>query len=417
MDIGLILLRIVLERGRSNELKKVNKLLELDIDKEIIKKAEIVIDNKKAPTIDILIELVGKKFQTDTKFDKAVWEHRLKELKELKLTDADKQAVMNEAEIKWSKINSYNFIELNESYLKGALNRTEFITKISSLSDETKKGVFENDEDREDDYMRLQHGVIERSWARELEASEKLLLSIPTFDAIVGGLRRSTLTVVAAGTSMGKTSFMIYVSSVAMLQGYNVLFLTLEDLRESILDRFDKAFFMTDTDKEFNRKNKLLDGIDSSVYVKYLSIATVKDIEKIIENYKEKGINIDMLIVDYGDLVSPERGKKDMEEYIEVGQVFQDLMQLAVKKKIWVITGSQGGRSATNSKSIGLEHTSRSFRKAEVSHYVLGLAASKDEQSNNQVRISVLKNKFGVKGIVIGCEVDWGKCMFKEIEE
>ena len=60
------------------------------------------------------------------------------------------------------------------------------------------------------------------------------------FDKITkGGLPNKTLNIALAGTGVGKSLFMCHVASSVLLQGKNVLYITLEMAEEKIAERID----------------------------------------------------------------------------------------------------------------------------------------------------------------------------------
>ncbi|MEM1660834.1 MAG: DnaB-like helicase C-terminal domain-containing protein [Candidatus Bathyarchaeia archaeon] len=248
---------------------------------------------------------------------------------------------------------------------------------------------------------------------REIEGItfDRVYTGLLTFDSVVGGLRIGTFCVVLAGTSMGKTAFMIYLSAMSSLQGYNVLFLTLEDLREVVLQRFDRLFF---GDMLYEERCKLMERLkmfSGQIYVEYLNNPALVEVERLIGRYvSERGVRV--VVVDYADLLDV-GGKR--EEWFEIGLVYRRLLEVLQKYNILLITGSQATREVMQAKNISLVHMSRSFRKCEVAHYVFGLIATREEREEGKVRVSLLKNKFGEKGITVSCKVDWRRCWFTEI--
>lgn len=260
-------------------------------------------------------------------------------------------------------------------------------------------------------------GYFEEEWVEKLEREiesitfDRVYTGLLTFDSVVGGLRIGTLCVVLAGTSMGKTAFMIYLSAMSSLQGYNVLFLTLEDLREVVLQRFDRLFF---SDMLYEERCKIIEKLkmfSGQIYVEYLSNPAVSEVEKLVGRYvDERGVKV--VIIDYADLLDI-GGKR--EEWLEIGLVYRRLLEVLQKYNILLITGSQATREVMQAKNINLVHMSRSFRKCEIAHYVLGLIATREEREEGKIRVSLLKNKFGEKGITISCKVDWKRCWFSEI--
>lgn len=240
-------------------------------------------------------------------------------------------------------------------------------------------------------------GVYDRLvYVSEKGFEEGLLSGIPSLDVLLyGGFRQGSLVVWLGATSVGKTMMLVWQSVMAMLQGKRVLFLTLEDDEATILNRFDRALFYVCRD-DFSRvqgRIELLRSVGGSVDVMFVPRMSVAELE--MEYERRKG-EVDVLVVDYGDLVGSER--KRVEDWLEQGEVFERLMGLARKEGIWVITASQASRQALDAKVITLGHVGRSFRKVQVAQYVLALVQTKEEEEKGLMRVVLLKNKFGPRG-------------------
>ena len=69
---------------------------------------------------------------------------------------------------------------------------------------------------------------------------DKIPFDLELFDKITkGGLPNKTLNIALAGTGVGKSLFMCHVASSVLLQGKNVLYITLEMAEEKIAERID----------------------------------------------------------------------------------------------------------------------------------------------------------------------------------
>jgi len=69
---------------------------------------------------------------------------------------------------------------------------------------------------------------------------EKIEFDLEYFNKVTkGGLPNKTLNIALAGTGVGKSLFMCHVASSALLQGRNVLYITLEMAEERIAERID----------------------------------------------------------------------------------------------------------------------------------------------------------------------------------
>ena len=76
---------------------------------------------------------------------------------------------------------------------------------------------------------------------------DKIPFDLEFFNRITkGGLPNKTLNIALAGTGVGKSLFMCHVASSALLQGKNVLYITLEMAEEKIAERIDSNLLNCD---------------------------------------------------------------------------------------------------------------------------------------------------------------------------
>jgi KaiC/GvpD/RAD55 family RecA-like ATPase len=257
-------------------------------------------------------------------------------------------------------------------------------------------------------------GVLDRMVGYVVEEKEerRLLSGFMQLDAVlVGGFRQGSLVVWVGATSVGKTMMLVFQAVMFMLQGKNVLYVSLEDSKDVVLERFDRLLFSNVRgDAEGLRKRIELLRSMGKVEVMYASRMLIDELEGLVEGLAD---DIDVLIVDYGDLVSVGKGKKG-EDWIEQGEVFERLMRIADKYNKWVVTASQANREAVDKKVLSLGNVGRSFRKVQVADYVIALSQTKEEEQQGLIRIVILKNKFGKRGDIISLRVVRECGYFKE---
>ena len=272
-----------------------------------------------------------------------------------------------------------------------------------------KGNVFVGDETKnvfEDVYDRLVR------FGREYEDSEGLLTGLPSLDVLLmGGLRRGSLTVWIGATSVGKTMMLVWQSVMYMLQGKRVLFITLEDDEATILNRFDRAMFYA-VRAEFDKvrgRIELVKELGGNVDVMFKARMKIDDL---VEEVEKREGEVDVVVVDYGDLVEGKR--VGVEDWVEQGDVFEQMMSLAREMNIWVVTASQASRQALSAKVLTLGHVGRSFRKVQVAQYVMALVQTSEEEEKGMMRVVVLKNKFGMRNQSIAVRVLREYCWFRE---
>jgi KaiC/GvpD/RAD55 family RecA-like ATPase len=248
-------------------------------------------------------------------------------------------------------------------------------------------------------------GVLDRmvNYVVEEKAEKKLLTGFIQLDAVLGGgFRQGTMAVWIGATSVGKTMMLVFQSVVFTLQEKSVLFISLEDSKDVVLERFDRLLFSNvKNDVEgLKRRVEVLRSL-GKVEVMYMPRLSIEEFEELVEGLAE---DVDVFVVDYGDLLRVEKGYKEA-DWVEQGEVFERMMKLADKYDKWIVTASQANREAVDRKVLSLGNIGRSYRKVQVADYVIALSQTKEEEQQGLIRLVVLKNKFGRRGDVIPVRV------------
>ena len=174
------------------------------------------------------------------------------------------------------------------------------------------------------------------------------------FDYMTGGLFPAELTIVFALSGKGKSTVLKNIGSRIQMQGYNILHVCNEENEfqvqtkyHSLQSRIEYSKFKRGSysDEElkqwqdFNQKE-----IDKGGDIYILEIPQQTDatlIEQAYHELKLQNIHIDVIIVDYLDLMAP--AFKAYSENDEQGKVTNDLKQLAINCHCPVLTATQAG--------------------------------------------------------------------------
>lgn len=119
----------------------------------------------------------------------------------------------------------------------------------------------------------------------------------------------------------------------------------------------------------------------------------------------------DLLIVDYGDIMRPER--RIGEARHEQAGIFEDLRQLAGERKIPVWTATQANRSAVMKKTVRIEDVAESFEKVQIADAVLTFCATPQEVAEKRMRIFLAAMRRSVGEITIAARYDFERGYIK----
>jgi replicative DNA helicase len=139
----------------------------------------------------------------------------------------------------------------------------------------------------------------------------------------------------------------------------------------------------------------------------------VSDLRRTIESYKSKGINFDMVIVDYADLMAPERMTDSSVENSK--NVYVNLRGLAMQEKFAILTATQTNREGFKSTVIKAEHVAEDFNKIRIADLVISINKTDEERLANEARLyfAASRNQAGNFTIRIQQDVDKMKFIVK----
>ena len=229
-----------------------------------------------------------------------------------------------------------------------------------------------------------------------------------------GGLGPGELGVVVVPAGVGKSWLLCSLGAKAMLAGKNVAHFTLELNENYVGLRYDCCFTginFQDIKHNQSEVEKKIKTINARLFVKYFPLKTVSaqslkfHIERIqtLENFK-----IDVMIVDYADILRPLEKDKNSNSYSEMGGIYEELRQAAGELQIPVWTASQTNRTGLSEDVVQAHNVSDSYRKIMTADFVISLSRNVTDKANNTARFHVIKNRFGPDGITLYANMDTG---------
>ena len=262
---------------------------------------------------------------------------------------------------------------------------------------------------------------------------ERLQLDLEFFNKITrGGIPSKTLNICLAGTGVGKTMFMTHLASSILLQGKNVLYITLEMAEERIAERIDANLLnvgMSDLEElpyqMYETKiNKLQSKTTGKLIIKEYPTASAhtghfKNLMN--ELALKKSFKPDILFVDYLNICASARFKAgaSVNSYTYIKAIAEELRGLAVEYNIPVFSATQTTRGGFVSSDIGMEDTAESFGLPATADFMFALISSEELEQKNQILIKQLKNRYNDPTVnrkfIIG--VDRSKMRLYDVEQ
>jgi replicative DNA helicase len=230
-----------------------------------------------------------------------------------------------------------------------------------------------------------------------------------------GGLGKRELGVVVAPTGAGKSMALAHLGAMAVVKGKTVVHYTLELADTVVGQRYDSCITGIRLQDLMSMKESILgiiEHIPGQLIIKEYPTksATTRTINIHLEKLRQKGIEPDMIIVDYADLLKPSpTGFKSQELRHSLGNTYEELRGIGQTWDIPVWTASQTNRSGLNAEVITMESISEAFNKCFVADFICSISRNMEDKTENKGRMFVAKNRNGIDGIVFPMEIDTSK--------
>lgn len=262
---------------------------------------------------------------------------------------------------------------------------------------------------------------------------EKIPFDLEMLNAITnGGMSKKSMGAVLASTGVGKSLFLCHLSASYLLQGRNVLYITLEMAEERIAERIDANLMgveissLEKMDKESydNRIQKIALKTTGKLVIKEYPTASAHSghFRALLNELKTKKKFIpDVICIDYLNICSSAKIKNiggSVNSYTYIKSIAEELRALAVENNIVLWTATQSNRAGMSDTDIDLDNTSESFGTPMSLDFYIALISTEDLEKMNQLMVKQLKNRYNSvstnKRFVIG--IDRPKMKLYDVE-
>ena len=252
---------------------------------------------------------------------------------------------------------------------------------------------------------------------------EKIPFDIEYLNKITkGGLPNKTLNIALAGTGVGKSLFMCHVASSVLLQGRNVLYITMEMAEEKIAERIDANLLdipiqqlnspLLSKEKYSSKLLELTKKTQGKLIIKEYPTASahVGHFKALLNELSmKKGFSPDIIFVDYLNICASARYKGTIvNSYTYVKAIAEELRGLAVEYDLPIVSATQTTRAGFGSSDPDLTDTSESFGLPATADLMLALISNEEMEELGQIMVKQLKNRYNdptmYKRFVVGID-------------
>jgi replicative DNA helicase len=209
------------------------------------------------------------------------------------------------------------------------------------------------------------------------------------------GWGRRELSVIMGGAKAGKTTALLDfgISACGHINRYNVLYVTLEVSAQIISERLDARLsnqiigeLGSHIHDVKDKVKRFMERAGKFVIHEFPSGSMrVSDLRRLLERYKAKGIVFDMVVLDYADLMSPERVTDNSQENSK--SVYVGLRGLAMQEGIALLTATQTNREGAKKTVATATDVAEDFNKVRIADILISINKSDEERNLNQARL------------------------------
>jgi len=224
-----------------------------------------------------------------------------------------------------------------------------------------------------------------------------------------GGLGNGDFGLIFGNPGGGKSWSLVALGGHAVKLGYNVLHYTLELGEQYVGRRYDAFFSRIGVDKIQKHKDKietLMSDIKGNLIIKEFPTGkeTISTIEAHIQKVKDMGIEPDLIIIDYVDLLSSKRRTVDRKG--EIDDIYTSTKGLARELDIPVWSVSQVNRAGAKDNIVEGDKAAGSYDKIMITDVCISLSRQRKDKVEGTGRFHIMKNRYGMDGLTFGVKAD-----------
>jgi hypothetical protein len=225
---------------------------------------------------------------------------------------------------------------------------------------------------------------------------------------------------------------MCHVASSVLLQGKNVLYITLEMAEEKIAERIDANLLnvnikdIVDLPKSVfeSKVNNIAKKTQGSLIIKEYPTASAHSGHfkgLLNELALKKSFRPDIIFIDYLNICASSRykGNSNINSYSYIKAIAEELRGLAVEFNVPIVSATQTTRSGYGSSDVELTDTSESFGLPATADLMFALISTEELEELGQIMVKQLKNRYNdptmYKRFVVG--IDRAKMRLYDVEQ
>jgi len=314
------------------------------------------------------------------------------------------------------------FEEGDTDYLKMRQTVISELLESGSATDTVVRGkIYEKVKERFEEYEAAERG----------DVGDIIPFGIKPLDDALGGMRKSSVTLMYSKTGGGKTRTAVNVAYNAAVAGYNVMYFSLEMSFNLLASCFDSRMAWVDGNEiifgKLAKKNKrkyaraLKQQLKEKLNVWIVDIAMGAQSSMLLEEialYRAaNGVDPDLVVIDYANIMEPLKRYNGRSEKYDF--LFKEYHEIAKYCNVAILTATQESREASkadiNAKQKkqeieqGVHNIGLSNYMAPHCESVIRLKQDSKDLLQNRLWSIIDKNRYGTQGQEIPLMAIWAK--------
>lgn len=232
------------------------------------------------------------------------------------------------------------------------------------------------------------------------------------------GWGRKELSCVMGPAKSGKSLSLGDFGKNASVAGFNVLYVSLEVAKEIIANRIDAAFSDTMMKNLVGDRAKVeaeiraIQAKSGRFMFEDFASGTFKpsQLRRLLEDYRSDGINFDLVIVDYADIMRADGKNEDLRDALRT--IYIDLRAIAFEFNVAMLTATQTNRSGAMATTAKATDVGDDWNKARTVDILIGLNATDAEKAAGKARLYWALSRNTEDGFSVEIEQDRSKMQF-----
>ena len=274
---------------------------------------------------------------------------------------------------------------------------------------------------------------VEARWLSYKTKSRKIPFLIKMLNVITkGGVERKTLNLLMAGVNVGKSLGLVHLAAEYMMQGFNVLYVSMEMAEEVVSKRIDANILDIDlddiddgviTEGEFMRKFASMKGKATGKLITKqfpTGAANVNHLNNLMSELSlKRKFKPDIVIVDYLGIMASSRMGFSENSYTMVKSIAEELRGFAVDHNVVVWSAAQTNRNGWDNNDVSMSDIAESAGLAATADFILAAMETEEMADAGLQMMKQIKSRYGDKNkfAKFPLGVEKGKQRWYQMEE